>query len=45
MANAAPDRTLRATDLTQRDWLEAGQSLLRRGGLRAAEVASLGRGI
>ncbi|MFG6281639.1 TetR/AcrR family transcriptional regulator [Sphingomonas sp. S6] len=41
MATAAPDRTLRATDLTPRDWLEAGQSLLRRGGLRALKLRPL----
>ena len=41
MATAAPDRTLRATDLTPRDWLEAGQSLLRRGGLRALKLRRL----
>ncbi len=31
----------RATDLTQRDWLEAGQSLRRRGGLRALKLRPL----
>ncbi|TPG09927.1 TetR/AcrR family transcriptional regulator [Sphingomonas oligophenolica] len=31
----------RATDLTPRDWLEAGQSLLRRGGLRALKLRPL----
>ena len=41
MANAAPDRTGRGTDLTQRDWLETGQSLLRRGGLRALKLRPL----
>jgi AcrR family transcriptional regulator len=31
----------RAPDLTQRDWLEAGQSLLRRGGLKALKLRPL----
>lgn len=31
----------RAPDLTPRDWLEAGQSLLRRGGLRALKLRPL----
>jgi AcrR family transcriptional regulator len=31
----------RSADLTQRDWLEAGQSLLRRGGLRALKLRPL----
>ncbi len=31
----------RPTDLTPRDWLEAGQSLLRRGGLRALKLRPL----
>lgn len=31
----------RAPDLTQRDWLEAGQTLLRRGGLRALKLRPL----
>ena len=31
----------RATDLSPRDWLEAGQSLLRRGGLRALKLRPL----
>lgn len=31
----------RQADLTPRDWLEAGQSLLRRGGLRALKLRSL----
>lgn len=31
----------RSSDLTQRDWLEAGQSLLRRGGLRALKLRPL----
>ena len=31
----------RGTDLTPRDWLEAGQSLLRRGGLRALKLRPL----
>lgn len=35
---AAPART---PDLTPRDWLEAGQSLLRRGGLRALKLRPL----
>lgn len=35
---AAPARS---NDLTQRDWLEAGQSLLRRGGLRALKLRPL----
>jgi AcrR family transcriptional regulator len=33
--------TTRSTDLTPRDWLEAGQSLLRRGGLRALKLRPL----
>ena len=37
MASAAP----RSPDLSQRDWLEAGQSLLRRGGLRALKLRPL----
>lgn len=36
--NRAPGR---APDLTPRDWLEAGQSLLRRGGLRALKLRPL----
>lgn len=35
--SAAP----RSPDLTQRDWLEAGQTLLRRGGLRALKLRPL----
>ena len=31
----------RSTDLTPRDWLEAGQSLLRRGGLKALKLRPL----
>ena len=31
----------RSADLTQRDWLEAGQSLLRRGGLKALKLRPL----
>ena len=31
----------RAPDLSQRDWLEAGQALLRRGGLRALKLRPL----
>ncbi|HVF93070.1 MAG TPA: TetR/AcrR family transcriptional regulator [Sphingomonas sp.] len=31
----------RSPDLTQRDWLEAGQSLLRRGGLKALKLRPL----
>ncbi|WP_298667798.1 TetR/AcrR family transcriptional regulator [uncultured Sphingomonas sp.] len=31
----------RSSDLTPRDWLEAGQSLLRRGGLRALKLRPL----
>jgi len=39
MAKAANDGTAaRSADLTPRDWLEAGQSLLRRGGLRALKL-------
>ena len=38
MASPAPART---PDLGQRDWLEAGQSLLRRGGLRALKLRPL----
>lgn len=33
--------TSRSPDLTPRDWLEAGQSLLRRGGLRALKLRPL----
>ncbi len=33
--------TQRSPDLTQRDWLEAGQTLLRRGGLRALKLRPL----
>lgn len=33
--------TARGQDLTPRDWLEAGQSLLRRGGLRALKLRPL----
>ena len=33
--------TARSADLTQRDWLEAGQSLLRRGGLKALKLRPL----
>jgi AcrR family transcriptional regulator len=33
--------TTRPADLTPRDWLEAGQSLLRRGGLRALKLRPL----
>ena len=38
MASPAPSRT---SDLSQHDWLEAGQSLLRRGGLRALKLRPL----
>jgi len=43
MASATVTETAgtRAPDLTQRDWLEAGQSLLRRGGLRALKLRPL----
>ena len=37
----AADRAPRSPDLTQRDWLEAGQALLRRGGLRALKLRPL----
>jgi len=40
MASPAPIAP-RAADLTPRDWLEAGQSLLRRGGLRALKLRPL----
>ena len=33
--------TARSADLTRRDWLEAGQSLLRRGGLKALKLRPL----
>ena len=33
--------TVRLPDLTQRDWLEAGQTLLRRGGLRTLKLRPL----
>ena len=36
-----PAGVSRQSDLTQRDWLEAGQSLLRRGGLRALKLRPL----
>lgn len=35
------EATPRSADLTQRDWLEAGQSLLRRGGLKALKLRPL----
>ncbi len=38
---AATLSSVRAPDLTQRDWLKAGQSLLRRGGLRALKLRPL----
>ena len=39
---AAPDgKGIRSPDLTPRDWLEAGQTLLRRGGLRALKLRPL----
>lgn len=41
MATGTPDRTARAPDLSPQDWLEAGQSLLRRGGLRALKLRPL----
>lgn len=40
MARSDP-ATARSTDLSPRDWLEAGQSLLRRGGLRALKLRPL----
>ncbi|MDF2603923.1 MAG: hypothetical protein K0R56_1285 [Sphingomonas sp.] len=40
-AASAPAVAPRSTDLTPRDWLEAGQSLLRRGGLRALKLRPL----
>lgn len=40
MADRAQGAT-RSIDLTPRDWLEAGQSLLRRGGLRALKLRPL----
>ncbi|KKI20862.1 TetR/AcrR family transcriptional regulator [Sphingomonas sp. ABOLG] len=40
-AASAPVVAPRSTDLTPRDWLEAGQSLLRRGGLRALKLRPL----
>ena len=40
MVTASPLPT-RAADLTPRDWLKAGQSLLRRGGLRALKLRPL----
>lgn len=39
----APEPTPRSSDLGQRDWLEAGQSLLRRGGLKALKLRPLAR--
>lgn len=39
--SAAPSPTARAPDLTPGDWLEAGQSLLRRGGLKALKLRPL----
>lgn len=41
MANALPATPIRGTDLNPQDWLEAGQSLLRRGGLRALKLRPL----
>lgn len=38
---ASESPTARSADLTPRDWLEAGQSLLRRGGLRALKLRPL----
>ena len=38
---APESRVARAPDLTPRDWLEAGQTLLRRGGLRALKLRPL----
>lgn len=40
-APLADPTTPRGVDLTPRDWLEAGQSLLRRGGLRALKLRPL----
>ncbi|MFL0587511.1 TetR/AcrR family transcriptional regulator [Sphingomonas olei] len=40
-AASAPVVAPRSTDLTPRDWLEAGPSLLRRGGLRALKLRPL----
>ena len=37
----APAVVQRSSDLTPKDWLEAGQSLLRRGGLRALKLRPL----
>lgn len=37
-AAASETRVARTADLSPRDWLEAGQSLLRRGGLRALKL-------
>ncbi len=42
VSTAAADSSVkRAPDLSPRDWLEAGQSLLRRGGLRALKLRPL----
>lgn len=43
MSSVSPSApvTQRVADLTPRDWLEAGQSLLRRGGLRALKLRPL----
>ncbi|MCP3733694.1 TetR/AcrR family transcriptional regulator [Sphingomonas sp. RP10(2022)] len=41
MVGAATDTIARSADLNPRDWLEAGQSLLRRGGLRALKLRPL----
>lgn len=40
-AATGPVLASRSPDLTPRDWLEAGQSLLRRGGLRALKLRPL----
>lgn len=41
MATVIPVKAIRAPDLSPQDWLEAGQSLLRRGGLRALKLRPL----
>jgi AcrR family transcriptional regulator len=41
MATSVPAASARPADLSPRDWLEAGQSLLRRGGLRALKLRPL----
>lgn len=41
IATAPVEAAVRAPDLTRRDWLEAGQTLLRRGGLKGLKLRPL----